>query len=71
MIATCTNCGDLFETTGEDAFTPGVLCRDCFLDGIEQGWASLATEARREREAEQAQADRPDPPPAGGDEIPY
>ena len=30
MIATCTQCSQMFETTEEDACTPGVLCVRCY-----------------------------------------
>ena len=30
MIAVCSNCHNLFETTTEDAYTPGVLCVKCY-----------------------------------------
>lgn len=30
MIATCSKCGKLFETTQEDAYTPGVTCAPCY-----------------------------------------
>lgn len=29
MIACCADCGSLWETTEEDAFTPGTLCPPC------------------------------------------
>ncbi len=31
MIGVCTRCGRGFETTVEEAYTPGCLCRDCWL----------------------------------------
>lgn len=30
MIAVCNKCGKMFETTYEDACTPGVLCVECW-----------------------------------------
>ena len=30
MIATCSKCHQLFETTQEDAYTPGVMCAPCY-----------------------------------------
>ena len=30
MIAVCTKCSTMFETTTEDAYTPGVLCPSCY-----------------------------------------
>lgn len=30
MIAVCTKCHELFETTQEDAYTPGVVCPVCY-----------------------------------------
>lgn len=30
MIGVCTKCGEMFETTEEDANTPGVLCAKCY-----------------------------------------
>ena len=30
MIACCSKCGKLFETTQEEAYTPGVLCVSCY-----------------------------------------
>lgn len=30
MIATCSKCHKLFETTQEEAYTPGVLCAPCY-----------------------------------------
>ena len=31
MIATCNTCSSMFETTYEDACTPGVQCAPCYL----------------------------------------
>lgn len=30
MIGCCTKCSKLFDTTEEDACTPGVLCVECY-----------------------------------------
>ena len=30
MIGVCTKCGKAFEATTEDAYTPGVLCVECY-----------------------------------------
>lgn len=30
MIGLCSKCHTLFETTVEDAYTPGVLCYTCY-----------------------------------------
>jgi len=30
VIGVCTKCGKAFETTTEDAYTPGVLCVECY-----------------------------------------
>ena len=32
MIATCSKCQQLFETTQEDAYTPGVMCAPCYRE---------------------------------------
>jgi len=34
MIAVCNTCGKMFDMTEEDANTPGVVCRDCYLDDV-------------------------------------
>lgn len=31
MIAVCTTCGKMFETTEEEACTPGVECPSCYV----------------------------------------
>ena len=31
MLAVCNQCGRSFETTMEDAFTPGTMCPSCHL----------------------------------------
>ena len=38
MIAVCTKCHTLFETTTEEAYTPGVLCVPCYRAENADSW---------------------------------
>lgn len=53
MIGTCTRCSVLFETSEEDACTPGVLCRRCHAD----------------RHGLSGHRFNPNPPPAGSPPV--
>ena len=34
MIATCSTCRKMFETSNEDAYTPGVTCAACYASDL-------------------------------------
>ena len=51
MIGVCTKCCGMFETTEEDAFTPGTLCPDCYHPLAEER-AAADEQARAEEQAD-------------------
>ena len=62
MIAVCTTCHKLFETTQEDAYTPGVQCAPCYRE--ERGLPPMPAPAPIDPDFEQAP--NPDCPHCGG-----